>query len=158
VLKSALIVFRGGYCTLRCQILESSDAGARLKPADIMLCPGEFVLKPLVYSSRDGEIVWRKGTTLARRSLSVSTPWFVGPFEKPICSTMTGQQVTVFIVRIIIEPSKIRGGVDRLGFVSALKQFGAISNASKTPTDTCRRRSRTLSVTRSRQAALELVE
>src|SRR6266850_1351991 len=42
VLKSALIVFNNGHCTLSCQILDVSDTGALVMPADIFLCPGEF--------------------------------------------------------------------------------------------------------------------
>ena len=61
VLKSALIVFNKGYCTLGCQILDVSDTGALVMPADMFLCPrDEFVLKPRVGSSRDCEVVWRK--------------------------------------------------------------------------------------------------
>jgi hypothetical protein len=69
VLRSALIVFPGGYCTMPCHVLDTSDAGARLKPADIILCPREFVLKPLIGLPRDCEVVWRKGTTLGVRYL-----------------------------------------------------------------------------------------
>jgi PilZ domain len=61
VLKSALIVFNKGHCTLGCQILDVSDTGALVMPADMFLCPrDEFVLKPRVGSSRDCEVVWRK--------------------------------------------------------------------------------------------------
>jgi len=60
VLKSALIVFNHGHCTLGCQILDVSDTGALVMPADIFLCPREFVLKPRVGSSHDCEVVWRK--------------------------------------------------------------------------------------------------
>jgi len=60
VLKSALIVFNHGHCTLGCQILDVSDTGALVMPGDIFLCPREFVLKPGIGSSRDCEVVWRK--------------------------------------------------------------------------------------------------
>jgi hypothetical protein len=60
VLKSALIVFNGGHCTLGCQILDVSDTGALVRPSDIFLCPGEFMLQPRVGSSRACEVVWRK--------------------------------------------------------------------------------------------------
>jgi hypothetical protein len=69
VLKSAVIIFRGGHCIVACHILDTSDTGARLRPKDITLCPKEFVLKPLVGPSRDCEVVWRKGTTLGVRYL-----------------------------------------------------------------------------------------
>ncbi len=64
VLKSASIVFRGGFCTMGCRILNTSDAGALVMPADTVLCPSEFVLKPPLGPSRSCEVVWRKGTML----------------------------------------------------------------------------------------------
>jgi hypothetical protein len=69
VLKSALIVFRGGHCTMGCRVLNTSDSGALLMPADVILCPNEFVLKPLVGPPRDCEVVWRKGAMLGIRYL-----------------------------------------------------------------------------------------
>ena len=60
VLKNAMIVFQSGYCTLKCFILNMSDTGAQLMPADIMQCPGEFVLRPQIGQQRDCEVVWKK--------------------------------------------------------------------------------------------------
>jgi hypothetical protein len=68
-LKGALIVFRSGYCTMGCLILNTSDTGALVRPADILLCPNEFVLKPSVGPSRDCEVLWRKGEDLGVRYL-----------------------------------------------------------------------------------------
>src|SRR5437773_4470269 len=67
VLKSAMIVFNSGYCTLGCQILDVSDSGALVMPADAFLCPAEFVLKPRVGSPRDCEVVWRRGEKVGVR-------------------------------------------------------------------------------------------
>jgi hypothetical protein len=69
VIKSALIVFQGGHCTMGCQVLDTSDSGALLMPADVVICPNEFVLKPRVGPARDCEVVWRKGTRLGVRYL-----------------------------------------------------------------------------------------
>ena len=63
-LKGALIVFNGGHCTMGCHILNASKSGARLMPADVMLCPSEFVLKPRIGPERNCEVVWRKATTI----------------------------------------------------------------------------------------------
>jgi len=68
-LKYGTIIFRGGYCAISCQILDISDGGARLKPVDVMLCPGEFVLRPRLGPARDCEVAWRKGTMLGVRCL-----------------------------------------------------------------------------------------
>ena len=67
VLKRALIVFQGGHCSMRCQVLNISEVGALLMPSDILLCPSEFVLKPEVGDRRNCEVVWRKGTTVGVR-------------------------------------------------------------------------------------------
>ena len=71
-LLGALIVFRGGQCTMSCLILNASDTGAFLRPADITLCPKRFVLKPRVGPSRDCEIVWRIGEDLGVRYLDAN--------------------------------------------------------------------------------------
>ena len=67
VLKRARIVFQRGNCSMGCQILNVSDTGALLIPADIILCPKEFVLKPDVGDQRNCEVVWRKATQVAVR-------------------------------------------------------------------------------------------
>jgi hypothetical protein len=67
VLKSAMIVFNDGHCTLGCRILNVSDTGALVMPSDLFLCPDEFVLKPKVGSPRDCEIVWRKNDRVGVR-------------------------------------------------------------------------------------------
>src|SRR3981189_858652 len=51
-LKNAVIVFNNGHCTMGCQIVDMSDTGAKLMPADILLCPKEFVLKPQIGEPR----------------------------------------------------------------------------------------------------------
>jgi GGDEF domain-containing protein len=63
-LKNALIVFKDGHCTMKCHILEVSDGGAKLVPADPLLCPSQFVLKPQLGPARECEVVWRKGTQI----------------------------------------------------------------------------------------------
>jgi hypothetical protein len=52
---------------MACHILDISDAGALLKPADIYLCPREFRLKPDIGAVHDCEVVWRKGEVLGVR-------------------------------------------------------------------------------------------
>ena len=64
VMKGALIVFQQGQCSMRCRILDLSDTGALLAPADVFLCPTEFVLKPDVGEPRNCEVRWRKADRL----------------------------------------------------------------------------------------------
>jgi hypothetical protein len=67
VIKSALIVFQRGNCSMRCRILDLSDTGAMLAPLDALLCPSEFVLKPDVGEPRNCEVMWRKPDRLGVR-------------------------------------------------------------------------------------------
>jgi hypothetical protein len=69
VLKNALIVFNNGHCTMGCQILDVSDTGAKLMPADIFLCPKEFILKPQIGEPVHCEVMWRRGTKIGVRYL-----------------------------------------------------------------------------------------
>jgi hypothetical protein len=55
------------YCTLKCFILDLSDTGAELMPADITQCPGELMLKPQIGQQRDCEVAWRKGGVVGVR-------------------------------------------------------------------------------------------
>jgi hypothetical protein len=67
MLENALIVFNNGHSSIACQILDVSDTGAKLVPADIFLCPREFVLKFRSGESRQCEIAWRRGTKIGVR-------------------------------------------------------------------------------------------
>ncbi len=69
VIRRALIVHRGGYCTLGCNILNVSETGALLMPADMGLCPSMFVLKPQDGPPHHCEVVWRKGGMIGVRFL-----------------------------------------------------------------------------------------
>lgn len=60
---------QSAYCTLKCFILDLSDIGAQLMPADITQCPGELVLKPQIGQQRDCEVVWRRGDLVGVRYL-----------------------------------------------------------------------------------------
>jgi hypothetical protein len=69
-LKKAQIIFRNGYCSMGCHILDESDGGALLRPADIGSCPATFILKPLFGDPRECKVVWRKGEMLGVSFLS----------------------------------------------------------------------------------------
>lgn len=66
-LKTAQIVFNNGNCTMACHILDTSETGALLMVGDILLCPDQFVLKPLIGPERACEIAWRRGTKIGIR-------------------------------------------------------------------------------------------
>jgi hypothetical protein len=67
VLRSASIVFDAGRCTMTCHILDTSETGARIMPADVLHCPDQFVLRPLFGPERKCEIIWRRGTKIGIR-------------------------------------------------------------------------------------------
>jgi hypothetical protein len=68
-LMGARIVFRNGFCSMGCLILNISEDGALLQPDDIVSCPKTFTLKPRFDPPRECEIVWRRGTQLGVRFL-----------------------------------------------------------------------------------------
>jgi len=66
-LKFGKIVYAGSSCIMDCTLLDITEGGARLKPADIMICPEEFVLKIQYGETKNCEVRWRKGTELGVR-------------------------------------------------------------------------------------------
>ena len=70
VLRKALIVFNGGNCDMACHIVDTSETGAKLVPADPLACPNEFVLMPQTGEPRDCVVVWRNSTQVGVRYVS----------------------------------------------------------------------------------------
>ena len=68
-LISARIIFRNGYCSMGCLILDISEEGALLQPDDIILCPKTFMLRPRFDPERQCEVAWRKGNKIGVRFL-----------------------------------------------------------------------------------------
>jgi hypothetical protein len=66
-MKSALIIFQQGHCSMRCRILDLSETGSLLAPTDVLLCPRKFVLKPDVGEPQNCEVRWRKADRLGVR-------------------------------------------------------------------------------------------
>jgi hypothetical protein len=67
--QPASIVFNNGHSTMGCQILDTSEFGAKLKPADVYACPRQFVLTSKSYGTRQCVVLWRKGSTIGVRFL-----------------------------------------------------------------------------------------
>ena len=63
-LKKALIAFNNGHSSMRCQIIDMSESGAKLMPADISVCPRDFVLKLPSGEARHCAVMWRKETQM----------------------------------------------------------------------------------------------
>jgi len=85
VLKKGLIVFNNGHASIGCQLLDVSDSGAKLLPADVLSCPGEFVLKVQPGQRRQCKIMWRKGSVLGVR--------FLDSYQPPECSEERRQEL-----------------------------------------------------------------
>ena len=69
LLQPASIVFNNGHSTMRCQIVDTSEFGAKLIPADVYACPRQFVLTSKSYGTRECAVLWRKGSTIGVRFL-----------------------------------------------------------------------------------------
>lgn len=67
VLIAAQIIFLNGYSSMNCRILDVSETGALVQPADIVLCPNRFLLKPSFGAAQHCEVVWRKGDRIGVR-------------------------------------------------------------------------------------------
>ena len=63
-LIGAQIVYRNGYCSMSCQILDTSSTGALLRPMDVTSIPKRFVLKSRFDEPRNCELVWQRGEKL----------------------------------------------------------------------------------------------
>jgi hypothetical protein len=66
-LMGARIVFRNGYCSMGCLVLNISDEGALLQPDDVVMCPKTFTLQPRADAPRQCELIWRKGDKIGVR-------------------------------------------------------------------------------------------
>ncbi|MCZ6861207.1 MAG: pilus assembly protein PilZ [Alphaproteobacteria bacterium] len=60
MLGSGVISFAGGNCGMDCVVLDLTDGGARIRPADILTCPDEFYLATKEGSRVTCRVVWRR--------------------------------------------------------------------------------------------------
>ena len=67
----AEIVFANGRSSMPCEILDVSETGALVKPAEADLCPKRFLLKPQSGTAKECEIVWRKGDRIRLRYMRI---------------------------------------------------------------------------------------
>lgn len=67
MLGSGVISFAGGNCAMDCVVLDLSDGGARIRPADALSCPDEFLLATEKGGRVDCEVVWRQSDLLGVR-------------------------------------------------------------------------------------------
>ncbi len=58
------IAYNNDHSSMRYQIVDMSDTGAKLMPAGISLCPREFVLKLRSGEARHCTVMWRRETQM----------------------------------------------------------------------------------------------
>lgn len=68
--KGSKIFFRNGSCQMACTIVEISNKGARLFPADAMLLPNEFELLISPGTKVKCEVIHRSANEIGVRFLS----------------------------------------------------------------------------------------
>ncbi|MBV9554641.1 MAG: PilZ domain-containing protein [Alphaproteobacteria bacterium] len=68
-LLGAQIIFNRARCAIGGQILNFSETGALVRPADVLQCPEQFTLKPRFEAPRDCVVMWRKGGSVGVRYL-----------------------------------------------------------------------------------------
>lgn len=66
-LRTGLIIYDGGRCTMSCTILELSPAGAKLRPQDSVWLPESFSLRLPDGTRRHCDVVRKDRTDIAVR-------------------------------------------------------------------------------------------
>ena len=72
-IRGAQIVYQNGNCVMDCLILDVSDTGARIRPADLIKCPPSFTLRMTDGSTRPCVVVRRSASELGLRFLTPET-------------------------------------------------------------------------------------
>jgi PilZ domain len=67
MLGSGVLSFAGGNCTMDCVVLDLSEGGARLRPADMLACPDDFLLATKEGGRIACQIVWRRNDLVGVR-------------------------------------------------------------------------------------------
>ena len=67
MLGSGVISFAGGNCAMDCVVLDWSEGGARIRPADALSCPDEFHLATKEGGRVECQVVWRQSDLIGVR-------------------------------------------------------------------------------------------
>lgn len=67
ILGSGVISFAGGTCAMDCIVLDRSEGGARIRPADVLTCPDEFLLATKQGGRVACEVLWRRADLIGVR-------------------------------------------------------------------------------------------
>lgn len=70
LLRDAKILYKNRGCFMDCVIVNISESGAKLRPADMPLCPDEFSLQLHGGHFLDCEVIWRRQNVLGVRFVS----------------------------------------------------------------------------------------
>ena len=60
MLGKGIVSFAGGNCSMDCLVLDLSEGGARIRPADVLTCPDKFFLVTEEGGRVACEVVWRR--------------------------------------------------------------------------------------------------
>lgn len=64
IISGGTIIYGRHRRSMYCVVLDISDYGARLVPANILTCPNKFSLKVGDRPARDCKVVWRRKTQM----------------------------------------------------------------------------------------------
>lgn len=67
MLGSGVVSFAGGSCAMDCVVLDLSEDGARIRPADALTCPDEFLLATKGGGRVACEVIWRRNDLIGVR-------------------------------------------------------------------------------------------
>jgi len=67
MLGRGIVSFAGGSCAMDCVVLDLSEGGARIRPADALTCPDEFLLATKKGGRVTCQVVWRRADLIGVR-------------------------------------------------------------------------------------------
>ncbi len=66
-IKTGTIVYDNNQCTMDCVILDVSEQGGRIQPADVLACPDSFILKIKAGATHHCQVVNQDGNKFGVR-------------------------------------------------------------------------------------------
>jgi len=67
MIGTGLIAYAGGHYSMDCVVLDWSECGARIRPADMIECPNHFALVTKTGLEVPCQVIWRRDEVVGVR-------------------------------------------------------------------------------------------